>query len=393
MMLDRWGAPSWWIVPLSLPILTSIAVLLAASRLFVVRRAFVPARNMLLKLFRHLDTAFQRLNNNRVTKGIVLIRESVRLPGDDPIAWRETHKKSLGTVRYLIRFFVATEMPVLLLCCAVAVIPTTTYTSGASDAVSALLFVVWILSALLVTVKGATLISGERAHETLDVLLATPIRSEEILRQKFRGVRRLLFVLAFPLATIVLFQLYFRMSLWSTSEGYSSFRGNGDRDPFLYALAAVPAIAIYLPLVAWVSFAIGLRVRSQTRAIFAALAVIVVWCAAPFILGIVLHEGPGGFLNYRESLLSYVFLLSPISVIAFSEFSDLDMFNSTPWGATIVNWVIYGGLLLVVRQWCLLTAARRLGRAEVGDGFRSGEQKPRMGFRGLDRSRRAAAGT
>lgn len=388
-MIDRWGAPVWWIIPLSVPSLASIVVLLAAARLFVVRRAFASSRNLVLKIFHRLDAWFHRLNENRVTQGIVLIKEAVRLPDDEPIAWRETHKKSLGTIRYLIRFFVVTEVPILLLCCSVAISDMSFY-SGASEAVSVVLFIVWTMSALLVTVKGATLISGERSHETLDVLLASPMRSVDIIRQKFRGVRRLTIVLAFPLLTIVLFQAYFRLSHWSGSGILASGR-RIDPNPFLYLFAAVPAIFIYLPLLAWISFAIGLRIRSQTRAIFAALAVVVVWCALPFMTGIVIHEG-FGHVDYLHSAFSYIFLLSPISVIAFSEFSELNMFNSTPWAAIFVNWLIYGGLLIVIRESCLFTAARRLGRAEVGQGFRPGIQKPRAGFRGVNHASRAASG-
>lgn len=389
-MIDGSGAPLWWVIPFSAPTIASIGVCLVAARLFVVCRAFVESRNLLLKIFRQLDAAFHRLNENRVTQGIVLIKESVRLPGDEPIAWRETHKKSLGTIRYLIRFFVATEVPILLLCCSVAM-SDMSFNTGASEAVSVLFFMVWIMAALLVTVKGATLISGERSHETLDVLLATPLRSVDIIRQKFRGVRRLMIVLACPLLTVVLFQTYFRLSTWSHTGAFQNFGSRINPDPFLYMFGAIPAVLIYLPLLAWLSFAIGLRIKSQTRAIFASLALIVVWCALPFITGIVIHEGFRS-VNYRESPLSYIFLLSPISVIAFSEFSELTMFNSTPWIATFVNWLIYGGLLIAVREWCLLTASRRLGRSEVGPGFRAGVQKPRAGFRQSTRPSQTAAG-
>lgn len=361
MLLDRWGAPVWWVIPLSVPSLALIAGLFAAARVFVVRRAFVPSRNLLLKVFRQLDTAFHRLNDNRVTKGVVLFNESASLPDDDPIGWRETRKKSLGMYRYLVRFLVAMEAPVLLVCCFVAT-GDTSFRGGSSAAVSVLLFIVWIMAALLVTVKAATLISGERSHETLDVLLATPIRSSEIVRQKFGGVRRLMFVLACPLATIVLFQTWFRMSVGGGSP-YEMVRYEGDEAPLLYVLAALPAIAIYLPLLAWIGFAIGLRVRSQTRAIFGALALVVAWCAVPFIVALILHEGVR-IADYGQSVLNYVFLASPISIIAFAEFSDLEWLNSNPYGATLFNWVMYGVLLLSVREWCLRTASRRLGRAE-----------------------------
>jgi len=389
MLIDRWGLnPGWWVIPHSLPSMLSIIGLFGLARVFVVRRAFAPSRNMLLNIFKILDTAFHRLNNNRVTKGVVLFHETVVLPDDDPIAWRETRKKSLGMIRYLIRFWVATEIPVLLLCCSVVVLGNPNFNSGASEAVSLLLFVVWIMAALLITVKSATLISGERAHETLDVLLATPIRSSEIVRQKFRGVRRLMLVLACPLVTIVLFQTYFRMSIEGTSLSYQQVEYDGDESPLLYFLAAVSAIAIYLPLLAWIGFAIGLQIRSQTRAIFSALALVTTWCIVPFVLGIMVHEALRWF-RFGESPANYFLLLSPISIVGFAEFSDLEFFYKTPYEAVAVNALMYGGVLYFVRQWCLRNAAAKLGRGECRETVRH-EQQRHAGFGGLARGRATA---
>jgi len=389
LLMSQWGQPDWYAIPLSIPTIVSIVGLLVLARVFVVRRAFVPARNLLLKVFRQLDYAFQQMNNNRVTKGIVLIRESSRLPDNDPIAWRETQKRSLGMIRYLIRFWVVTEIPTLLLCCGVASSDAASFSSGGSDPVSALSFLLWLMAALLLTVKSATLIAGERSHETLDVLLSTPIRSAEIVRQKFRGVWRLILVLACPLITIVAFQTYFRIDLYSMSvstwvAGQYREMTNWERHPAVYLLATVPTILIYLPMLAWIGFAIGLRIRSQTRAIFAALAFVVVWCAVPFVFGIILHE-EAQVVRYYESPWNYLMLASPATIIGFGETSGLGKLNGTPALAAVMNVVIYGGILILVRSWCLRTVARQLGRAELPDGPRPGTQRRQLGFRGLDR--------
>ncbi|MBL8850374.1 MAG: ABC transporter permease subunit [Planctomycetaceae bacterium] len=388
MLIDRYRVgPGWWAIPHSVPSMLSVIGLFVMARVFVVRRAFAPSRNMLLNVFKVLDTSFHRLNNNRVTKGVVLFNEAVVLPDDDPIAWRETRKKSLGMLRYLIRFWVATEIPVLILCCSVVVLGSPNFYSGASEAVSAVLFVAWIMAALLITVKSATLISGERSHETLDVLLATPIRSAEIVRQKFRGVRRLMLVLACPLLTIVLFQTYFRISIGGVTTAYQQIEFEGDESPVLYVLAAVSSIAIYLPLLAWIGFAIGLVIRSQTRAIFSALALVTTWCIVPFLLGVIVHEELRWF-RFGDSPANFLLLLSPISIVAFSEFSDLEMFYRTPYEAVLVNCVLYGGLLYFIRNWCLRNAAAKLGRGECRDTLRQ-EQQRHTGFGGLSRRRGA----
>src|SRR5207248_10196859 len=109
-----------------------------------------PPRNLMLNVFKILDRTFARLNENRVTQGIVLIRDRAPLPGDEPVAWRETAKRSLGKARYLVRVFVAIEVPV-------AVFSTLVALSGAgnTEPLSMLLFVIWIVAVLMVSVQSA----------------------------------------------------------------------------------------------------------------------------------------------------------------------------------------------------------------------------------------------
>jgi hypothetical protein len=215
------------------------------------------------------------------------------------------------------------------------------------------------------------------------------MRSSEIIRQKFRGVRRLILVLACPLVTIVAFQAYFRMDLYGTKHsawvgGQYREMTDWERHPVIYLLATVPTILIYLPMLAWISFAIGLRIKSQTRAIFASLAVVVVWCAAPFIFGIILHEEMQVVL-FGQSMWNYLMLASPITIITFGEFSELGYLNSTPELAAVMNAVFYGGILYLVRSRCLRTAAQQLGRAELPDGPRPGIPRRQTGFQGIGR--------
>ena len=360
VLVDRWNMAGWHVIPRSVPVLGSSLVFLIAARLFVVRRAYLQPRNLVLGVFKRLDRAFHALNENRVTKGIVLVDDTSSLPDDEPVAWRETTKRSLGTVRYLVRIFVVAEFPVLVVCLLLSLGGTGNsygyYRNYGNEAVSAMLFCLWPIMALLVCVKAATLISGERSHETLDVLLAAPMSAASLVRQKFRGVRRLMFVLAVPLMTIVCFQTWWRSST-------SSLEALWDADgPLLYFTAASLSVVVYLPLVAWTSFHIGLRVRSQSRAIFAALAVIVAWCIIPIVVAATMSEI---FDLYRHSMLDYGFLLSPAAVIPYSEFSELDQFNETPWLAMIVNFMGYGSALFAIRWFTLCSAARSLGRAET----------------------------
>jgi hypothetical protein len=259
-------------------------------------------------------------------------------------------------MRYLIRIFVATEFPVLILCVLLVAIGDYHSDYGGSDPITALIFVTWIGVTLLISVKSATLISGERSHETLDVLLSTPIRSGDLVRQKFRGVRRLMLVLAMPLLTMIAFQAYWREATQSLWGDWSN-----PKSPVLYFVSATLAVVIYLPMVAWISFAVGLWVRSQARAIFGALAVIVAWCVIPMVIGITIMEV---FRMYGQREWNWLILLSPASIIPFTEFSDLDEFGHAPWLAVFLNTLAYGSVLFAVRLLCLTNAPGLLGRAE-----------------------------
>ncbi|MGD9855982.1 MAG: ABC transporter permease [Planctomycetaceae bacterium] len=353
MLFDQWNVDFLLAFVRSVPTLVSIGGLLCLARVFLVRRAFVPAKNPLLNVFRKLDGLFGRLNQNRVTRGIVIIRESTTLPADEPIAWRETKKKSLGTIRYLIRVFLVLEAPVLVLCLWIVIAEADRSWSGMPEELSLVYFLVWLLAALLVVVKATSLIAGERTHETLDVLLATPLTTREIVSQKLRGLWRLMFVVAVPLLTIILFETWWRSGV--------TVQQRGNPSPLLYCVASLLAVGVYLPLVAWLSLYIGMRTKTQARALFGGLAAVVGWCIGPLVLLIpffvILGPGPGDDLMF-------LLLSSPATIIPFTEFTALHELSDVPWFLVIINFLFYGLMAVVIRNTCLNDASRCLGRAE-----------------------------
>jgi hypothetical protein len=46
----------------------------------------------------------------------MVLKEATSLPLNDPVAWRERSKKSLGKPHYLIRLLVLIQFPVLFVC-------------------------------------------------------------------------------------------------------------------------------------------------------------------------------------------------------------------------------------------------------------------------------------
>jgi ABC-type transport system involved in multi-copper enzyme maturation permease subunit len=298
----------------------------------LVRRASVTPQNSLLLFFRKLDAIFNGMN--ALTGNIVLTRETATLPDDAPIAWRETAKKSLGTVRYLVRVLVAIELPTAFLLLIGAEARRIVWMGARVGTV--LWLADWAIVAALISVMCANLVSRERTRQTLPVLLATPIPGDRIVKELFAGVRRLVFVLWIPFVTIAGFDYWYHLfpTIWITSE---------------WLVCAVLQLAIYPFLVAWFTFYLGAKIRAPLWATIASLlsvagAVLLPWIAWPHWYA---HEAPPYFL-----------LLSPATIIIANET------GKASFGLTIANFAVYGSLLYFIRRLCLRQADRLLGRSE-----------------------------
>lgn len=340
----------------SAPIILSTFFFLIFAHYFLVRRAFLPSQNYLLKLFKSLDSIFSKINQNRVTRGIVLVKDQVYLPDDEPIAWRETTKKSLGTFRYLFRILVTLEVPVLFLCVFIATSNPNPVVPGAVM----LYWFVWGLVVLLLAVSATSLISGERSHETLDVLLTSPISGKNLLAQKIAGVKRLCLVLLVPLLTIVLFEAWWKRE-YSIINPHNSNQYEIQWLPYL--IGSLLTIAIYLPMLIWLFCWIGMKIKSQTKAILTALGVIVIWCILPFILSFPIY-----ILNpsFNEESVIYGLFLSPASYLVINEIGEFREFGTT-WTPILVNSLFFGGCLYFFRRQCLYHIDENLGRLSGED--------------------------
>lgn len=310
-----WIASSsiWLRVLQSLPIIVSIISMLYIARYFVIRRAFAQPRNLLLSLFRLVDRLFVKAND-RFGGGVVLTKRDTNLPDNDPIAWRETTKRTMGTLRYLIRILVGLEFPVAFVC-GISV----SLDNGKTESVSVLLIILWIISLLLLSASSASLVSKERSHQTLDVLLTTPMTNRQILRQKFIGVRRLMLVLSIPFMTIFLFESWLKTtipSLASNTDRYSRSPIDHGTAVMVYFVGSAATTFIYFHFVAMIAALIGLKTRSQSKAIFATLGTIVGWCVLPLLVLMPMRFS----LGIDEETLKYLSLISPASIVPLVEF-------------------------------------------------------------------------
>jgi len=342
-----------WVVK-SVPILFSTAVFLVSARVFLLSRAFVPPRNYLQVLFKRLDRTFERMNQNRWTKGIVLLGDTASLPDRKPIAWRETTKRSLGQFRYLLRLLLVLEGLAVFLCSFLVIHDP----YGNQNLLSMALFLMWGIAILMIAVHSASLIATEKSNQTLDVLCATPLSETEIVRQKFQSVWRLIGVLLVPLFTLFAFKCWTKVL-----NPYHNWSNSHEPSPAQYLITNVLTAAIYLPMVAWLSFLIGLKSKSQGRAIIGSLAAIVGWSILPFLFCIApvafMARGSGGGDD-----LSLILVASPISLIGMTEVGGPPRIFKTMI-PLIVNCLLYGTAVFAFRTWAFATAQKAFGRSPV----------------------------
>jgi len=337
---------------------------LGLARVFFIRRAFATPRNLAVAVLRGLDRLFDRVND--VPGGVRIgKRREGSLPGDRPVAWREVARRSLGRPVYLIRIAILLELPVIL----ITVAALASHSPGEWVWVLTICLVInWCLAALAVAVLSANAIASERSNQTLELLLTTPLSGREIVRDKLRGMRRLILVLFIPFLS-----MFALKALWLDATGMTHFPywlGPPDRGwPWTYVLYSTLAVVAYLPLVSWLSVFVALRVRTRFRAVVTILLVLVAWNALPLFL---LELYP---LLGREDYAAWVSLhwLAPSTTIQALEGGFTERLSNT---VPILLWLslaLHAAAAVVLRRVCLAKADRYLGRA-----------RPRSPARGLN---------
>lgn len=306
----------------AIPIAIAIGIVLTFAQIQMVERAFVPPRNLLLEMFKKLDRFFEELNK-RTTRGVVLVRDLDTGPMFDPIAWRETRKRSLGTVRYLFRFLVLLETPLAL---AIGWTATDASAHSFNGPTMFFLTLLWPIAIIAVAVHTTNVLAAERSRQTIDVLLATPLSNRELVFQKLAGVRRLIGVLCVPFSTLIIFQ-----SVWSlyVVNGLSTFVQESREGLVLLheILGMTAAMIIYPRLIQWISFHLALRLKNQTQAVLSAITVIIALCLFPFAAVYLLAYF--SYVDPASSSLNWITWLSPIRPLYHRVL--LETANHGPW--------------------------------------------------------------
>lgn len=350
---------------LSLPLIWSGFMALLVARLCLVRRAFVPSRNLGLLFLRMIDRLFHAANNNRLTRGVIVIRDSSTEPEFSPIVWRETQKRSLGQTRYLIRILLALELPVLLMIMTIVWRSARDYSDN-GELITVTTLLVWLVTTLLLMVTSAGLIAGERGRQTLDILLTLPLTGQQIIRDKIAGVRRLAIICAVPLLTCILFEGW-----WRDVMGERTYNRQMGFIWWEYTVTAISLVACYIPLIIWFSLWIGLKTKSPTRATLTSLAISVAWCVVPFIVVLAAWEfllnGSFGGPNIESAGMLWLLQFSPLFLLMQIEFDTPRSISSVPLVPMLINLLIYGCVLMAIRHRVFKSADQLLGRTLPGN--------------------------
>lgn len=336
------------------------------AALLLERRAFITPRNLLLDLFQKLDRMFNRWNS--VTGGVVLVEDGDPLPNLEPVAWRETTKKSLGTFRYLFRVLLVLELPLVVI---ISMLGSGELQGGGQNViVTNYLYGLWVLALLMTIIHGSSLIAGERTRQTLDVLLTIPLPGRELLLQKQQGLLRLLKVLLVPFATIFAFQAW-----WFNGFPYR----------WTYVVLAFLSVLVFLRLTSWVATYVGLRTKSQIRAVVTVALLLGCWLAVPVVVRRgweTVHSGRRPLPFLVDSLLT----MHPIELVPELERGLRITRVPTPdrpteeippnWWLLALSLALHVGAIVFVKRTCLAHADPLLGRLGPRPDSESSDEVP-----------------
>ncbi len=354
------------LLAMSVPMLIVTWFVVAFAQMHLLQRAFVPPRNLLLEFFKGLDKFFEDLNNH-TTSGILLVRDVDTGPMFDPIAWRETRKRSLGTVRYLFRLLIVLEVPLAI---AISWTVTDHQSSSFDGPTTFFLCLLWPIAALAIVVHTTNVIFAERSRQTLDVLLVAPLTARELVTQKLAGVRRLIAVLSVPFLTLIIFQATWTLYV---VRGLGSFsRGSDNAGVFVHEILGMTlAVLVYPRVVQWLSFHLALRVRNQTQAVLWSLVTIIGLCGVPYL--VVYLVGVVFSIDPNDATLAWITWFSPIRVLFHRKIAQ-----PSPWSGANINQVLqdhgffgltlnavtWVGLWLFLRYRAMRDFSSSMGRAE-----------------------------
>jgi ABC-type transport system involved in multi-copper enzyme maturation permease subunit len=287
---------------------------LLLARAVVVRRMAPQPQYFVRRWFERLDGVFRWINN-RLGAGIEFGARDGGLPADHPIAWRENRRGNLGRINYLIRMIVIVEVPI--------VVPTVLYviTTRASTFEALLLpaLFFWSIAFLVVCVRSAGLFAAEKARQTLDVLVVTPLPLSVLIWEKWRGLWRVMAVVSVPILIHSLIDGYVQSGFGGPRRLYYESQGFDPRSALPCLLVIGANLVILLSLAGQLAFLFGLKTRTQVRATVGVLGLFFIWCMIPLVIRVFAGINP------------WILYFSPFAGIAVNQVPELGLPGNGHW--------------------------------------------------------------
>lgn len=231
-----------------------------------------------------------------------------------------------------------------------------------------------IVAVLLVTGLSCRLFAMERERQTLDTLLTAPLTNRELLLQKLDGVNRLILLLLVPVLLYAILSLLAADVRWYSGEPVRRlWRTVRPGTPEWFQVAghflpcAVGCAVVNLHLAKWIAVYWGLKLNTQMKALQASIVCLLVLGFVPMLLTAAGME----VLNTNPDRFPLFVFSSPMLVPTLNQFHELYFIFRNSWFPKseiliiLINLVLYGSLLLVVRAFVLSRVSGLLQRPET----------------------------
>jgi len=357
---------------LSIPGMIISFGLLLFARNVLFNRSTVQPTNVLLRIFRRLDSGFQRINRNRMTRGIQVLGSGETFPESDPVAWRERTHSLVGSPTHLMRLFSLMMIPLSV----ILFIAVTDHRSG-SDGLGPIVTVLWFLSLFAVFISSTTLFLKEMNRQTLEVLLSVPLSTGELLEQKRGGASRL----------IELFQGVVWLVL--ISKVYLSYQSESWYLDLLILVVLGVCHRLQLLTVSWLGLLLGAWQKHLVRALACGiLGVVLVWRQIPrylisrfgFPIINLWYEVFLGDSAPREGLewigpgLEFCFTPLWIAELTWSSYGRVrESVEVFPW-SLFLGLAYQWGTYRLVRRWAYRRSKRDLPRLTRDENYRETDE-------------------
>jgi ABC-type transport system involved in multi-copper enzyme maturation permease subunit len=281
----------------------------------------------------------------------------VDLPTDDPVAWRESGRSLFGRrSRFL---YSGTLLSLGTLALSIYVLSLYPPISGPERLTKVAMFI-GATAIFVLVARSVNSLLDERTNQTLDIMAATPMGLNEVLKQKARAISRYWVLFGVMLGII------FALQGWSEFEYRRS--AHYWQPIAQYWATSGLALIVYPPLIIWLALLCAVWWRKRTRAMFIALGILVIWSALPLLILQVISP------DWRDDKhLLWWSLLSPAGILDANYHDNLPHFAQTassyrgarvvygaPWVPVTVNCLSYATLALVFRGLCLRVSDRLL---------------------------------